>query len=159
MPPRVTQAQLERACGGADKLLQLADRQKTGDINSAGAQAFIAEILDDGFAEVNSYIALAVDTADVKLQTAPLLIRYELAFDCYLAWQRGAGGLAVPQKVLDEYERAMGELQKIAKREKGIGLALGAQAGASQDVKQVTTPDTQPYFSRRGPRRRFDGWS
>ena len=48
---------------------------------------------------------------------------------------------------------------EIAKREKGIGLALGAQATASQAVKQVTKPDSQPYYSPRGPRRRYDGWS
>lgn len=157
--PRVTQGMLERGLGGADALLQLADRRRTGNINDPTCQSFIQEILDDGNAEVDGYVALAADISDPQLQTAPLLVRYELAVDCYLAWLRGAKGLAIPQKVTDEYERAMTELQKIAERKKGIGLRGGARASASQQVQQVVKKDSEPFFSPRGPRRRFDGWS
>lgn len=157
MPTRITVAQLERAVGGAPDLLQLADRDRTGNLNSAGAQAFIREVMEEAFSEVNSYIGLAVDVTDPSLQTAPLLIRYELGVAAGLAWLRGAKGLAMPKNIGDEYERIMGELQKIAERKKGLGLP--ARAAASQIVQQVTKPDTEDFFSQRGPRRRFDGWS
>lgn len=157
MEPRVNQAQLERGVGGADRLLQLADRNRTGGITGTVAVAFIASVLEDANAEVNSLIGLAVDVNDPAVQTAPLLVRYELAIAVYLAWMRGAGGLAVPQPVRDEYERVLGELGKIAERKKGLGLPV--RAATSQQVQQVVKRDTEPYYSPRSPRKRFDGWS
>jgi hypothetical protein len=41
MPPRVSQAQLERAVGGADKLLQLIDKTRTDTLSSVACQDFI----------------------------------------------------------------------------------------------------------------------
>ena len=70
---------------------------------------------------------------------------------------RGAGGLAVPQPVRDEYERVLGELQKVADRKKGLGIAT--RPSTSQQIQQVVKRDSEPYYSPRSPRRRFDGWS
>jgi hypothetical protein len=154
---RVTQAQLERAVGGADRLLQLVDKTRTGSLSSSACQDFIDDVLDEGNGEVNGYIGLAVDLSDSTLDTAPMLIRYELAIDAYLVWVKSAGGMAVPEHINAEYERVIVELQKIARREKGVGLAT--RPTTSQQVQQVTKTDEETYFSEFGPRRRFDGWS
>jgi len=158
MPARVNQAQLERAVGGADKLLQLVDKAKTKNLASMECQEFIAEVLDEGNGEVDGYIGLAVDLGDPALQTAPMLVRYELAVDVYLTWMKGSGLVGgIPDQVQAEYDRVVGELQKIAERRKGIGLAV--KPTASQQVQQITKTDTEDWFNAKGPRRRFDGWS
>lgn len=157
MPPRVSQEQLERAVGGAAQLLQLVDRNRIGDLSHTTCQALIVEVLDEGHAEVNGYISLAVDLNDEALQTAPLLVRYELAVDVYLIWLKGSGGIAIPEHVQAEYDRVLGELQKIAERRKGLGLTVRPTAG--QPVQQVTKDSTEDWFNASGPRRRFDGWS
>lgn len=158
MPPRINQGQLERAVGGADKLLQLADRRRTGNINDPVAQAFICEVMSDANNEVNGYISLAVDMADPRLQTAPMLLRYEKAIAARIAYRRGTGGLAMPPEIAAEADDAMDELQKIADRKKGLALR-GGVGSSSQPIQQVPDDPTRPFFSRRGPRRRFDGWS
>jgi hypothetical protein len=157
MPPRVTQGMLERGVGGAPQLLTLADRDRKGGLGDPTAQAFIRDVLNDANGEVDSYALLAADSGDVSLQGIPILIRYELAVATYLAWLRGAGGMAIPKPTVDEYDRAMTELQKLADRKKGFGTK--ARPTAAQDVKQVTKSCNEPWFARRGPRRRFDGFS
>jgi hypothetical protein len=157
MAVRVTQAQLERAVGGAKKLLQLVDKDDTGDLSHATCQAFIAEILAEGNGDVNGYISPAVDVSDTSLDTAPMLVRYEVAIDAYLAWLKGTGGIGIPEKIEAEYEHAVEQLEKIGNRRKGIGLLTRPNSG--QPVQQVTKSDVDEWFSPLGPRRRFDGWS
>lgn len=154
---RITQANLERAVGGADKLLMLADRDSTGDINSAGCQTWIQEVMDDASAEVDSYIGPTVDLNDPNLATAPILLRYEMGIAAGLAWMRGANNMAMPEVVRNEYDRVIGELQKINERKKGLGLAT--RPASSQLVQQVPDKECTPYFSHGSPRKRFDGWS
>lgn len=157
MAVRVVQAQLERACGGAAKLLQLIDFDQTGDLGSNSCQAFITEVLSEGNGDVNAYVGLAVDLNDATLDTAPMLVRLELAVDVYLTWLKGTGGIAIPDRIQAEYDKAVGDLGMIRDRKMGIGLA--ARPSAAQDVAQVTKTDDEPYFSTSSPRRRFDGWS
>jgi hypothetical protein len=157
MPPRVSQAQLERAVGGADKLLQLIDKTRTDTLSSVACQDFIEEVLDEANGDVNGFVGLAVDLSDPALQTAPQLVRYELALAVELAWLKGTGAQATPEKVTAEAERARGQLQLIADRKKGIGLAT--RPAAAQQVQQVIKTNQEPYFSTSSPRKRFDGWS
>jgi len=154
---RVSQAQLERALGGQPNLMGLVDKLRTGNPADVSVVTAVQEILDEGFAEVNSYICMAVDLADPALQTAPLLIRYELAYDVYLTWHKHTGGAAVPELIRAEYDKVVIELEKIGGRRKGVGLAVKPASG--QVVSQVSKRDTEPYFDPRSPRRRFDGWS
>jgi hypothetical protein len=157
MPPRVSQGQLERAVGGANNLLQLVDKDGGGDLQAPACQEFIEEVLDEGNGDVNGYIGLAVDLSDPALQTAPKLVRLELAVDAYLLWFKSTGGVAMPDQVQANYDKALGDLGLIRDRKMGIGLAV--RPSAAQDVTQVTKADTEPYFSPNSPRRRFDGWS
>lgn len=157
MAARVSQAQLERAVGGADKLLQLVDKDETGDLSAQSCQDFIDEMLDEGNGDVNAFIGLAVDLNDPALQTAPKLVRLEVAVDVYLLWFKSTGGVAIPDAVQASYDKAIGDLGLIRDRKMGIGLA--ARPTGSQDVTQVTKTDDEPYFSTASPRRRFDGWS
>ncbi len=157
MGARVVQAQLERAVGGADKLLELVDKKNSGTLGSADCQAFINEVLDEGNGDVNGYIGMVVDLASPVLQTAPTLIRYELAIDAYLVWMKSTGGLGMPPEIRSEYERVTGELEKIGSRKKGIGLLIRPASG--QPIQQVEDDPQRDYFSPVGPRRRYDGWS
>lgn len=157
MAARVSQAQLERAVGGADKLLQLVDHDRTGDLASDSCQAFITEVMDEGNGDVNGYVGLAVDLSDPALQTAPKLVRLELAVDVYLLWLKGTGRIAMPDQVKADYDKAVNDMGLIRDRKLGLGLAM-RPAGAQQ-VQQVTKADAEDYFSRNSPRRRFDGWS
>lgn len=143
--------------GGAARLLQLIDRDSTDDLASTTCQDFLDDVTAEGFAEVNSYISPAVDLGDPALQTAPLLVRYELALDVYLVWQRGTSAMAMPEEVRAQREDAIRELEKIGERRKGLGLVV--KPTASQPITQLTKTDDEPYFSPAGPRRRFDGWS
>lgn len=148
---------LERAVGGADKLLQLVDKDETGDLSSQACQDIISDVLDEGNGDVNGYVGLAVDLTDPSLQTAPKLIRLELAVDIWLLWFKSTGGVAIPDGVQASYDKAIADLGLIRDRKMGIGLA--ARPSASQDVTQVAKTDDEPYFSTSSPRRRFDGWS
>src|SRR5579885_1974407 len=97
---RVSQSQLSRAVGGDQNLLALVDKQGTNDLSSQPCQQYIQDILAEGYSEVNSYAYLAADAGDASLETAPLLVRYEMQIDAYLVWLRGAdGGLAMPPSI------------------------------------------------------------
>lgn len=157
MPPRVSQIQLERAVGGAQKLLQAIDTSHTNSLASAECQALITEVLDEANGDVNGYIGLVVDLGDPSLQTAPQLVRYELAIAAELAWLKGTGGHAMPENIRTDAQRARDNLELIRDRKKGIGLTT--RPTTAQPVQQVTTSDTKPYFSPNSPRKRFDGWS
>jgi hypothetical protein len=148
---------VERAVGGADKLLQLIDKNKTGLLSDPTCQSYLADVMDEANGEVNGYVGMAADLSDPALQTAPLLIRYELTITVYLLWLKSTGGIAIPEKVELARANAMDELEKIGARRKGIGLPL--RPTAAQPITQVTKKDTESYFSPSSPRKRFDGWS
>lgn len=150
---RVTQAMLERAVGGAARLVQLLDKDNDGVADSA----LVADCLDGSQGEVNSAIALAVDLSDTTIDTAPVVLRHQTAIAAFLAWQRGAGGQAMPDEIRVGRDEAMEWLDRVAQRKRGIGIAT--RPTASQPVQQVTKADTEAWFSTVGPRRRFDGWS
>jgi Protein of unknown function (DUF1320) len=156
--PRVVQAQLERAVGGADQLKMLVDKNGTGNLSDATCQAFIAEVLSEGNGDVNGYVELAADITDPGVQAAPMLVRYELAVDVYLLWHKSTGGIAIPDKVQAEYDRVLGELEKIGARKKGIGVAPRPAAG--QVVVEVTKDQSSDdWVNPLSPRRWFDGFS
>jgi hypothetical protein len=157
MAARITQAMLERAVGGAAQLVQLLDINRTNNPADATFLAMVADVLNEANAEVNSYVFLAADSGDASLQTAPLLIRYELIIATYLAWLKGTSAIAMPPEVETARNNTLIELEKIAARKKGIGLAV--RPAASQQVQQVTKKDTEDFFSSKSPRKRFDGWS
>jgi hypothetical protein len=150
---RVTQGMLERALGGAHILVQLSDKAGTGIANTT----FVYEVLAAAEDEANSLIMPAVDVSDPALAKSSLLIRHQTAIAVYLAWLRGAGGQAMPPEVRAAQEEAERVLMLVGERKRGLGLPRRPQA--SQVVDQVTKEDTEEYFSPKGPRRRFDGWS
>ena len=153
MPPRVTQAMLERGLGGAQALVQLSDKAGTG----IADPTFVVEVLAAAEDEANSMIMPAVSLADPGLATASLLLRHQTAIAVYLAWLRGAGGQAVPVAVKEAAEEAERVLTLVGERKRGLGLVVRPTSG--QIVEQVTKDETDDWFRAGGPRRRFDGWS
>lgn len=150
---RVTQAMLERAIGGAAVLVQLLDKDGDGVADSS----LVSEVLDDAEGEVNSAIRIAVDLTDATLATDSFLLRIQRSVAVFLAYQRGAGTLAMPRQAQVDYDWAGQQLDRIARRERGLGATT--QATASQEIEQVTKTDTDAWFNEDGPRRAFDGFS
>lgn len=150
---RITQAMLERAIGGASVLVQLLDKDGDGVADST----LVSEVLDDAEGEVNSAIRLAVDLSDATLETDSFLLRIQRSVAVFLAYQRGAGTHAMPRQAQADYDWAGQQLDRIARRERGLGATT--QATASQEIEQVTKTDTDDWFNVDGPRRRFDGWA
>lgn len=157
MSSRISQGQLERAVGGPAELVKFVDKQGAGDIQDSTCQAYLSDVMEEANAEVDGYVSLAVDLASPELRTAPLLVRYELDIAVYLLWYKSTGGHAIPEKVDASYRRAIEELEKIGRREKGLGLP--SRQTTSQPVQQVTKDDDESYFSESSPRARFNGWS
>lgn len=156
--PRINQGHLERALGGTSNLLQLVDTNGTNDINDVTCQANIADLINDANGEVNSYVEEAIDLTDPSQQTSPLLMSYEKGVAAYLAWLRNVAGLDMPPKTEKEYQRVIGELEKIQKRGKGIGMSPRPATG--QVVTEVAKDQqTDDWTSTQSPRRYFDGWS
>ena len=102
MPPRVTQAMLERGLGGPQVLVQLSDKSGAGVADAA----FVDEVLAAAEDEVNSMIMMAVDLADPGLAASSLLLRHQTAIAVYLVWMRGAAGQAMPPAVADAAREA-----------------------------------------------------
>src|SRR5437879_2597497 len=118
--PRVTQAMLERALGGARALVQLSDKAGTGVADAN----FVTEVLAAAEDETNSMIMMAVSLADPALATSSRLLRHQPAIAVYLAWLRGAGGQAVPAEVKATAEEAERVLTLVGERKRGLGLAV-----------------------------------
>ena len=151
--PRVTQAMLERGLGGPARLVQLSDKTGSGIADST----FVSEVLAAGEEEANSMIAMAVDLADPGLATSSLLLRHQLALTVYIVYFRGTGGLGVPPEVKADRDEAERVLTLVGERKRSLGLVT--RPTTSQQVEQVITPSTTPYFSPFSPRQRFNGWS
>ena len=150
---RLSQAQLERAVGGAAVLKQLLDKDGDGTADSA----LITQILDEADGEANSYISLAVDLADTTIDTAPHLLRRELDVAVYLSWLRGTMAQAMPEEVKLAYENAIRWFEAVRDRRAAIGLTT--RPTSAQKIDQVLKEDTDDWFVTQGPRKRFDGWA
>lgn len=121
VPPALfTQAQLEIAAGGADKLLQLVDKTKSGQLASAPCQAFIAEVISTASGKIYSVAQIAADVNDPNIVT-PFLIQLAVTAGLYWAWHKSTGGIAVPPDVKDAYKDAIDEVKDYAEGLRAVG--------------------------------------
>jgi phage gp36-like protein len=127
--PRLTQADLERAVGGADALVQLLDFDDDG----AADTAMVSDILEEIDAEANSYIQIRIDLSSPQLVDAPLLLMKERACGAYLCWLRGTRAQAMPDMVRQAREDAIRWYEDV-----GAGRAtIGTVSKPASDL-QVT---------------------
>jgi len=148
---RLAKADLDRALGGADALVQLLDFDNDGVADAAS----VSEILAEVDAEANSYIGMAIDISDPSVDTAPLLLMREKDCAVYLCWRRGTRWQACPDEVKQAYQDALLWYEKVGRREAGLGNAT--RPTSSQPVQQVTLTEADAYFSTSGPRDRMKG--
>lgn len=113
-----TTAQLEIACGGADRLMRLAHARVVGDATYA---AFCAEVKALAFGKVRGVIGQAFALRDPTTQTAELLQQYALGVAVYCAHIKGSGGQEVPQGVRDHLEFCMDGLRDIRSGTESLG--------------------------------------
>jgi hypothetical protein len=154
---RLSQAQLERAVGGAAVLVELLDFDGDGVADSG----LVSEILDEVDSEANSYIGLAIDLSDTTIDTAPALLRKEQDCAVYLCWLRGTQAHVIPEAAKLAREDAIRWYGDVRDRRAGLGLA--SRPTTSQQVQQVLADEGDPYYAEPSgyetPRRRFDGWA
>lgn len=126
-----TQAQIQVAVGGADKLLQLADRAfKSNNIASAGCQQFLAEVSAATTGEVNSILQVAFDPNDPVYATAQFVVEYALTIAVYWAWHKSTGGIAVPKETKDGADLARAALKEAREGLRSLGTSPSATSNA-----------------------------
>jgi hypothetical protein len=136
-----TQTQLAVAVGGADKLLELADRAvKSGQITSAGCQQFLSEVLLATSGEVNSILEVAFDPNDPNYANAAFVQEYALTIAVYWTWHKSTGGLSVPKDVRDGADLARSALKEAREglRSLGTSPATASNAGATSVTIDTT---------------------
>lgn len=118
--PRLTQADLERAVGGAAVLAELLDFDGDGQADSASVDEILAEV----DAEANSYIQIRIDISSAQLNTAPLLLMREKACAAYLCYLRGTRGQAMPDAVRQAREDAIRWYEDVGQGRATIGTVV-----------------------------------
>src|SRR5262249_9377244 len=102
-PQFCTQADLERALGGAVQLVQLHDRGADGNADPAS----VTDILDYGSNELASYIQRLVDVATIATPYPRILVLKAADVCAYHAWARGSRNEAIPDTIREKYEAAI----------------------------------------------------
>lgn len=133
LPPPFTQAQLEIAVGGADQLLELAD--KRGEcgalgLNGAPAQAFIAEVQRAVAGRLYSILQVAFDPTDPMFQGSDFVQQLAVTMGAYWAWHKSTGGIAIPQDVKEANADAEAMLKDTRDGGQGLGTLVDPRSNA-----------------------------
>ena len=114
-----TQADVERAVGGAKPLAQLLDPNRTG--TGVDAQS-MTDVLDMGSLEIASYIQVAISLAGLTAPYPRILVLKTADVCAFHAWMRGAQGQGIPEQVVHRYEAAIRWAQDVGARRATIGI-------------------------------------
>lgn len=136
-PALFTQAHLEIATGGADKLLQLADKNRTGNINDATVQAFIAEVIRAASGEVYPIVQVAWDPNDPTVTGADALAEAALPIALYWAWHKSTGGVAVPEEVKTARQDAKATLKEMRDGMQALGTTTDPASNAGAKTVDI----------------------
>lgn len=134
-----TQANVERAVGGAAILVQLLDKDGDGVADSSQ----VTDILARADAEVNSAIQVCVELSSLAAPYPNSLIFCATDLAVFYAFQAGTSGMGIPDAVRQRYEDALRWLNDVAERRRTIGTST--RATADQVVGQV---DPDPDLDR-----------
>jgi hypothetical protein len=122
-------ADLERALGGADVLVMLADPARTG----AADEEIVWAFLNAGAAEVRERVEVKHDPetlANLDATSAQRLTDANSALSARVAWERGARGQAVPDHVESAAARAETWLTDLATGLRRLGRSKGGTPAA-----------------------------
>jgi phage gp36-like protein len=144
-----TQADLERAAGGAAVIVKLLDKDEDGVADADHVEA----VLVAGSSEIASYIQKTVELSSL---TAPYPSALVLkAADCgvFHAWVRGSEGQAVPPNVQALYDAAIRWAVDVGRRQATLGVV--PKPGLDPPAKLVDADPAGMGISRRGFARGF----
>src|SRR5262245_31988129 len=98
-----TQADLERALGGAAVLVQLLDKDQDGQADPDA----VSDVLDAGSNEVASYIQVMVELSSLRPPYPRALVLKTADCCAFHAWSRGSERQAAPQNIQSVYDAAI----------------------------------------------------
>jgi hypothetical protein len=139
------QGDLEIAVGGAARLLQLADYGSTGDINNADVQATIAGWLEDEAATVRSKAEIKHDPETLANMDEASLRKLKDAnatLSARTAYEKGAGGLAMPTQLEARAARVDKYLDELATGRARLGRVSGGTAAAINQPAKIVDYDS-----------------
>lgn len=143
LPNLFTQAQLENAVGGADRLVRLA---RTTGSTTAAYLAFVASVqaIADATGYANAQVYALV--TDPTVQTAPMVSEMALVIGVYWAHFKGTGGMEIPVEVGHAYEKAMTFFRELKAGDTALGTA--ATPSTSAGLTQIDPNPTGTQISR-----------
>jgi phage gp36-like protein len=144
LPDLFTQAQLEQAVGGPDKLRQLGDRDRDGVLDAD----WYAEVKRAANGEVYSYLGVDLNVTDPNLAAAGVLQEYALDVAAFWAYKKGTGGQAIPEKIGDAYTLAIASLKEFRAGERRVDL-VEEPARAAPAAAVNMDPDNHSGWTRR----------
>src|ERR1043166_1687334 len=121
-----SQGDLEIALGGAQVLVQLADPNRTGAVDST----IVTDYLESGAAEIRSASEIKHDPevlADLDADSLRRLRDANAALSARIAYEKGGLGNAMPEHVEQRAARAERFLDQLAKGERRLGRVSGGK--------------------------------
>jgi hypothetical protein len=144
LPDLFTQAQLEQAAGGADRLVQLGDRNSDGFVDAD----WYAEVARAANGEVYSIVGVDLDVRDPNLVAAGVLQEYALDVGVYWAFKKGTGGQVIPPAIVDAYHAAIAALKEFRAGERRIDLVEEPARAAPAGPVEMD-PDRHSGYTRK----------
>lgn len=138
-----SQGQLEIATGGADKLRELVDKQKTGQLASASCQAFLAEVHAAALGEVCAILQVAFDPSDPTFQGADFVKQNGVTIGLYWTWHKSTGGIAIPNPVKDAHAEAVASLEKARDGLRSLGTEQDPASNVGSKMVKLDTTGTR----------------
>lgn len=130
-----TQADLERALGGADKLAQLSDPNRTGSPDAVT----VTDYLETGAAEIRTATEIKHEPETLANLDAGSLTRLRdanAAISARAAYDKGGVGLAMPEWIRERAERADKFLDQLATGYRRLGRVAGGNQSAINQPAQ-----------------------
>lgn len=139
-----TRADLENAVGGAARLRQLADFNRTDNPNDAAVVATISGWLEDEAATIRSKVEVKHDPetlANLDAASRRKLADANATLSARTAHEKGSGGLETPDKLERRAERIEKWLDDLAEGRARLGRAAGGVVAAINQPVGVVAPD------------------
>ncbi len=137
-----TQANIERAIGGAAILRELLDKDGDGIADAAT----ITDILNRADAEINSAIQIQVELPLVTVPNSVVFAATDIAV--FMAYSYGSSGLALPDGLRDRYQNTLRWLDDVHNRRRTLGASTKPTADAQ--VVQVDRDPNSDQCTRTG---------
>jgi phage gp36-like protein len=138
------QADLERALGGANVLVELLDKNEDGVADAD----HVTDVLDEGSNELASYLQVNIDLSTL-IPPYPRVLVLKAADVCaFHAWSRGSEHQAAPQNIQALYDAAIRWAGDVGRRRATLGVV--PKPGLDPPAKMVDPDPAGMGISRAG---------